>query len=188
MINNDRILSNLSASTLLSDIPIFHPGLTHDLSSPIEICASSFRARIIWTIWRSSLFQPSGVDGVYGRTGEYESVVEALAALISRHRPEGRRSVPFSAGDEPRLAGEAGLSQKLSQSGRRRLLPGRQRTRDRSIRPTSMRWRQLDRRSGARRPGAGACRLLPGLSHRRGARRGAGQRLCLRCRRRLFPP
>ena len=34
------------------------------------------------------LFQPSGVDGVYGRTGEYESVIEALAALISSHRPD----------------------------------------------------------------------------------------------------
>src|SRR6202042_1421585 len=30
---------------------------------------------------------PSGVDGVYGRTGEYVSVIEALAALITRHRP-----------------------------------------------------------------------------------------------------
>src|ERR1700680_2885194 len=27
-----------------------------------------------------------GVDGVYGRTGAYEAIVEALAALISRHR------------------------------------------------------------------------------------------------------
>lgn len=35
----------------------------------------------------SQLFMPSGVDGVYGRTGAYESVVEALQALISRHRP-----------------------------------------------------------------------------------------------------
>jgi seryl-tRNA synthetase len=34
-----------------------------------------------------SLFHSTGVDGVYGRTGAYESVVEALAALISRHRP-----------------------------------------------------------------------------------------------------
>jgi seryl-tRNA synthetase len=34
------------------------------------------------------LFKPSGVDGVYGRTGEYESVVEALAALITSHRPQ----------------------------------------------------------------------------------------------------
>jgi seryl-tRNA synthetase len=33
-----------------------------------------------------TLFRPSGVNGVYGRTGAYESVVEALAALISRHR------------------------------------------------------------------------------------------------------
>ncbi len=37
----------------------------------------------------SQLFTPSGVDGVYGRTGAYEDVVEALAALISRHRPQG---------------------------------------------------------------------------------------------------
>ena len=36
----------------------------------------------------SLLFTPSGVDGVYGRSGAYESVVEALAALISRHRPD----------------------------------------------------------------------------------------------------
>jgi seryl-tRNA synthetase len=37
------------------------------------------------------LFRPMGVDGVYGRTGRYEAVVEALAALISRHRdPEAQ--------------------------------------------------------------------------------------------------
>ena len=41
------------------------------------------------------LFQPSGVDGVYGRTGEYESVIEALAALISRHRPDGAEVFRF---------------------------------------------------------------------------------------------
>jgi seryl-tRNA synthetase len=34
----------------------------------------------------SILFRESGVDGVYGRTGQYESVVEALDALISRYR------------------------------------------------------------------------------------------------------
>ena len=33
------------------------------------------------------LFKPSGVDGVYGRTGAYESVVESLSVLITRHRP-----------------------------------------------------------------------------------------------------
>ena len=51
-----------------------------------------------------ALFKPTGVDGVYGRTGAYESVVEALAALISRHRAARRRSVPLSAGDEPRAS------------------------------------------------------------------------------------
>jgi seryl-tRNA synthetase len=34
-----------------------------------------------------TLFRPSGVDGVYARTGLYEGVVEALAGLISAHRP-----------------------------------------------------------------------------------------------------
>jgi seryl-tRNA synthetase len=34
-----------------------------------------------------SLLLPTGVDGVYARTGVYESVVEALAALLSARRP-----------------------------------------------------------------------------------------------------
>lgn len=34
----------------------------------------------------ATLFRPMGIDGVYGRTGEYEAIVEALAALISSHR------------------------------------------------------------------------------------------------------
>lgn len=42
-----------------------------------------------------SLFHPTGVDGVYGRTGAYEGVVEALAALISRHRPAGAEVFRF---------------------------------------------------------------------------------------------
>jgi seryl-tRNA synthetase len=33
-----------------------------------------------------ALFRPMGIDGVYGRTGRYEDVVEKLAALISRYR------------------------------------------------------------------------------------------------------
>jgi seryl-tRNA synthetase len=41
------------------------------------------------------LFRPSGVDGVFGRTGEYESVVEALNALITRHRPESAEVFRF---------------------------------------------------------------------------------------------
>src|SRR5436309_1973133 len=42
-----------------------------------------------------SLFVPTGVDGVYGRTGAYESVVEALAALISARRPAGAEVLRF---------------------------------------------------------------------------------------------
>jgi seryl-tRNA synthetase len=36
---------------------------------------------------KATLFRPTGVDGVYARTGLYEGVVEALTALISAHRP-----------------------------------------------------------------------------------------------------
>ncbi len=41
------------------------------------------------------LFRPTGVDGVYARTGLYESVVEALAALISSHRPRDAEVLRF---------------------------------------------------------------------------------------------
>jgi seryl-tRNA synthetase len=34
----------------------------------------------------NALFRPLGIDGAYGRTGQYEGIVEALAALISKHR------------------------------------------------------------------------------------------------------
>src|SRR5271170_2399998 len=39
-----------------------------------------------------TLFRPMGIDGVYGRTGRYEGVVDALQALISRHR-DGRAEI-----------------------------------------------------------------------------------------------
>ena len=42
-----------------------------------------------------TLFHASGVDGVYARTGLYEGVVEALAALISAHRPKGAEILRF---------------------------------------------------------------------------------------------
>lgn len=42
-----------------------------------------------------TLFHTSGVDGVYARTGLYEGVVEALAALISAHRPKGAEILRF---------------------------------------------------------------------------------------------
>ena len=41
------------------------------------------------------LFRPMGVDGVYGRTGEYEAIVDALAGLISRHRDAGTEVFRF---------------------------------------------------------------------------------------------
>ncbi|HTR16676.1 MAG TPA: amino acid--[acyl-carrier-protein] ligase [Acetobacteraceae bacterium] len=43
----------------------------------------------------ATLFRPMGVDGVYARTGLYENVVERLAALITRHRPDGAEVLRF---------------------------------------------------------------------------------------------
>jgi seryl-tRNA synthetase len=42
-----------------------------------------------------ALFHKTGIDGVYGRTGLYEGVVEALAALISTYRPAGAEIMRF---------------------------------------------------------------------------------------------
>jgi len=42
-----------------------------------------------------ALFHKTGVDGVYGRTGLYEGVLEALAALISTYRPVGAEVLRF---------------------------------------------------------------------------------------------
>jgi seryl-tRNA synthetase len=36
-----------------------------------------------------ALFHPTGVNGVYGRSGAFEQVVEGLSALISRRREQG---------------------------------------------------------------------------------------------------
>jgi seryl-tRNA synthetase len=42
-----------------------------------------------------TLFHETGVDGVYARTGLYEGVVEALAALISTYRPDNAEILRF---------------------------------------------------------------------------------------------
>ncbi len=39
-----------------------------------------------------TMFQPMNANGVYARTGAYESVVEAMAALIPRSARPTRRS------------------------------------------------------------------------------------------------
>jgi seryl-tRNA synthetase len=42
-----------------------------------------------------ALLQPTGIDGVYGRTALYEQVVEGLGGLISRHREAGTEVLRF---------------------------------------------------------------------------------------------
>ena len=75
----------------------------------------------------AALFRPMGVDGVYGRAGAYETIVEALGAL-HRHgaRREGRGR-PLSAGGQPRADREVRLSQELSASPGLRLRARRRR-------------------------------------------------------------
>jgi len=42
-----------------------------------------------------SLFHPLGADGVYGRTGIYESVIDGLSGLVTRMRPGGAETLRF---------------------------------------------------------------------------------------------
>ena len=42
-----------------------------------------------------ALFHPTGVDGVYGRSGAYEAVVEGLGALITQARDPRAEIVRF---------------------------------------------------------------------------------------------
>jgi len=42
-----------------------------------------------------ALFHPLGVDGVYGRTGAYEAVIEGLSGMIARMRPAGAEILRF---------------------------------------------------------------------------------------------
>jgi seryl-tRNA synthetase len=42
-----------------------------------------------------ALLVPSGIDGVYARTGAFENVVDAAAALVSRHRAPGAEVLRF---------------------------------------------------------------------------------------------
>ena len=84
-----------------------------------------------------------GVDGVYGRTGAYEDVVEALGAL---HRPRsatrGRKSFRFPPVVSRALIEKIGLSQELPASAGLRL--------------------RARRRRGAHRGGGGALRRRAG--------------------------
>lgn len=55
----------------------------------MPLLADAPRPEDRFDIMRETLFQPMGAQGVYARTGLYEGVVDALSALISRHRPDG---------------------------------------------------------------------------------------------------
>ncbi len=58
-----------------------HPGLGKPAATPEDI----FKA----------LFRPMGIDGVYGRAGAYEAIVEALGAFIGKERDARAEVVRF---------------------------------------------------------------------------------------------
>src|SRR5476649_981368 len=68
--------------------------LTAPIADPHHDCGHHFEPGHLDHL-ASQIFKPSGVDGVYGRTGAYENVVEALAALITSHRPDGAEIFRF---------------------------------------------------------------------------------------------
>ena len=106
----------------------------------------------------------------------FESVVEGLAALISRHREPRHGSVALPAGDEPPPAREVGLSQELPHSARLRVLPARHRSRD----PRGRRTRSRPAATGPR-----ICRRPTWCSARPPAIRSIRwSRAAARCRRR----
>jgi seryl-tRNA synthetase len=70
--------------------------LAGDVSARIEIgdpgemsiaVRETVNAKDRGTAIHDSLLQPMGVDGLYARTGRYETVIDGLQRLLTRHRP-----------------------------------------------------------------------------------------------------
>ena len=130
---------------------------------------------------------PTGIDGIYTRTAAFETVVDALSALISRHREPGTEVLRFPPVMSRRQVEKSGYLKSFPHFlGCVCCLPGeRERSprRGRSLRGGS----RLDAGVVGRRSRAQSCGLLSGLSAGREPRRSAGGRVELRCRRRLLP-
>ena len=58
-------------------------------------------SRIRSARWPKALWRPLGVDGVYGRTGAYEAIVEQARRLHLAGTGPACRGHALSAGDEP---------------------------------------------------------------------------------------
>ncbi len=73
-----------------------------------------------------ALFHPTGVDGVYGRSGAYEAVVEGLGGLISRLRDPRAEIVRFPPVVSRALIEKSGYLKSFPTSAWLRLRAGRQ--------------------------------------------------------------
>ncbi len=135
-----------------------------------------------------ALFRPTGVPGVYGRTGLYEDVVERLASFITRHREPGTEVLRFPPVMSRRTLERSGYLKSFPNLlGCMCALSGS----DAEIKAAvdtfeaGGDWTDVAR---SRRSRSHAGGLLPGLSHRGPARSAAGGRPSLRCGERLLPP
>ncbi len=135
----------------------------------------------------AALFCPLGADGVYGRTGLFESIVDGLSLLIASRREPGTETLEVAAGDEPDRARNLRLSQELSEPARRCLHIARNRGgNSRGDRPVRDR-RRVDGGIGAVRSRPLSGSLLPDLSVGGTAGSGAATRPAVRCGVRLLP-
>ena len=135
-----------------------------------------------------ALFRPMGVDGVYGRAGAYEAIVEALGAFIGKERDARAEVVRFPPVVSRALIEKSGYLKSFPQSPGLRLRARRRREADRRGGDAIRSGRDLDRRAGDERSRARAGGLLSRLSHGRRARADPSRRLALRRRLRLLSP
>ena len=63
------------------------------MNTPVRRTATPDAARL--AEMETVLFRPMGADGVRARTGLYEQVLESLASLIARHRPQEAEVLRF---------------------------------------------------------------------------------------------
>ena len=139
----------------------------------------------------AKLLLPTGVDGLYGRSGTYEEVVDGLFYLISRYREPGTEVVRFPPVMNRHVLEKSGYLKSFPNLlGCVCALHGSERDiRSAADRGQPLRCRRrLDHLALAGRSRAVAGGLLSGLPDGRRPRPAAGRRPALRRRLRLLSP
>ena len=141
------------------------------------------------TLFAAGLLIPTGVDGLYGRSGEFERVVDGLEGMVTRlGAADGAEVMRFPPGLSRSHFERTGYLKGFPASGRHHPLLLRRRARPPRGAPLPGGRGGLDRRAARLRHRADPGRLLPDLPGPGGARhaaagRRAGRRVIL-----LLPP